>query len=69
MTNKYKYIVINTFSGGILGKVPITITVDEETLEEFKKVCEKMDIKVSTKINSLMKYWAQNNHKKAELVK
>lgn len=45
-----------------MGKVPITITVDEETLEEFKKLCEKMDIKVSTKLNSLMKEWAQNNH-------
>ncbi len=49
-----------------MGKVPITITVDAETLEEFKKLCEKMDIKVSTKLNSLMKGWAQNNHKKQD---
>lgn len=40
-----------------MGRVPITITIDEEVLEEFKKVCEKMDIKLSTKINSLMTEW------------
>ena len=44
-----------------MGRVPITVTVDEEVLEEFKKVCEKNDIKISTKINSLMKEWAMNN--------
>lgn len=52
-----------------MGKIPITITVDEDTLEEFKKLCEKMDIKVSTKVNSLMKEWVQNNHKKSELIR
>jgi len=46
-----------------MGRVPLTITVDEEVLEEFKKVCEKMDIKISTKINTLMKEWAINNKK------
>jgi antitoxin component of RelBE/YafQ-DinJ toxin-antitoxin module len=49
-----------------VGKVPITITVDEETLKAFKKLCEKMDIKVSTKVNSLMKEWALNNYKKQD---
>ncbi|MCD6092477.1 MAG: hypothetical protein J7J38_00460 [Candidatus Aenigmarchaeota archaeon] len=44
-----------------MGRVPITVTVDEEVLEEFKKVCEKNDIKISTKINSLMKEWVMNN--------
>ncbi|HDI73246.1 MAG TPA: hypothetical protein ENF58_03840 [Candidatus Altiarchaeales archaeon] len=42
-----------------MGRVPITVTVDEEVLEEFKKVCEKNDIKISTKINSLMKEWLE----------
>lgn len=40
-----------------MGRVPITVTIDEEVLEEFKKICEKMDIKLSTKINSLIKEW------------
>ena len=42
-----------------MGRVPITVTVAEEVLEEFKKVCEKNDIKISTKINSLMKEWLE----------
>lgn len=46
-----------------MAKIPITITVDKEVLEEFKKICEEMDIKVSTKINSLMKEWAKNNNR------
>ncbi len=44
-----------------MGKVPITVTVDEELFEKFKKLCESQDIKVSTKINTLMKKWANNN--------
>ncbi len=43
-----------------MGRVPITVTIDEEVLEEFKKTCEKMDMKISTKINSLMKEWVTN---------
>lgn len=44
-------------------KTPITVTVDKEVLEEFKKVCEGMDIKVSTKINTLMKEWVKTNNR------
>ena len=40
-----------------MGRIPITITIDEDVLEEFKKICKRMDIKLSTKINSLMKEW------------
>jgi antitoxin component of RelBE/YafQ-DinJ toxin-antitoxin module len=47
-----------------VGKVPVTITVDEELLEKFKKLCESQDIKVSTKINTLMREWANNNSKR-----
>jgi len=47
-----------------MGKIPITVTVDEEVFEEFKKLCEENDIKVSTKVNSLMKEWINNNNKK-----
>lgn len=46
-----------------MGKVPVTITVDEKLFEEFKRVCEKNDIKVSTKINTLIKEWVDNNKK------
>ncbi len=46
-----------------MSKIPITVTVDEEVFEEFKKLCEKNDIKVSTKVNSLMKEWINSNNK------
>jgi len=44
-------------------KVPLNITVDKDVLETFKKICEKNDIKVSTKINTLMKEWIEKNRK------
>jgi len=44
-------------------KVPLTITVDEDLLNEFKRVCEEMDIKMSTKINTLIKEWLSENKK------
>lgn len=44
-------------------KVPITITVDEEILSNFKEVCENNDVKISTKINTLMKEWITENNK------
>ena len=44
-------------------KIPITITVDEEILNNFKEVCENKDVKISTKINTLMKEWIQENNK------
>ena len=44
-------------------KVPLNITVDKEVLEEFKELCENNDIKVSTKINTLMKEWIEDNKK------
>ena len=47
-----------------MGKIHITVTVDEEIFWEFKKLCEENDIKVSTKVNSLMKEWVNNNNKK-----
>lgn len=43
-------------------KIPITITVDSEIFERFKKLCERNDIKVSTKINTLIKEWLENNN-------
>ena len=44
-------------------KVALTITVDEEILNNFKEICENNDIKISTKINSLMKEWIGRNNK------
>ena len=40
-------------------KVPLNITVDKEILEKFKALCENKDIKISTKINTLMKDWLE----------
>lgn len=45
-------------------KVPVNITVDKEVLDKFKKLCESNDMKVSTKINSLMKEWLDNKERK-----
>ncbi|HNZ61296.1 MAG TPA: hypothetical protein PKH48_07700 [Methanofastidiosum sp.] len=44
-------------------KIPLNITVDKDVLDTFKKICEKNDIKVSTKINTLMKEWIEKNRK------
>ncbi len=46
-----------------MAKIPFTITVDENLLQEFREVCENNDIKMSTKINTLMKDWLEENHK------
>ncbi|MEK6862923.1 MAG: hypothetical protein AABW57_02045 [Nanoarchaeota archaeon] len=42
-------------------KIPLTITVDKDLLEKFKKSCKERDIKTSTKINTLMKEWCNEN--------
>jgi len=47
-----------------MAKVPINITVDKEILEKFKDLCENNDIKIPTKINTLMKEWINNNENK-----
>ncbi|MCL4480992.1 MAG: hypothetical protein M1113_05870 [Candidatus Thermoplasmatota archaeon] len=44
-----------------LGKVALNITVDKDVLTNFKKLCNDRDIKVSTKINSLMRQWVEEN--------
>ena len=44
-------------------KIPLNITVDKEVLDKFKVLCEHNDMKVSTKVNTLMKEWAENNGK------
>ena len=44
-------------------KIPLNITVDKEILEKFKEMCENNDMKISTKINTLMKDWIENNKK------
>lgn len=44
-------------------KIPLNITVDKDVLEKFKELCENNDIKISTKVNTLMKDWIENNKK------
>ena len=44
-------------------KVPITITVDEDILNSFREICENNDIKMSTKINTLIRDWTETNNK------
>ena len=47
-------------------KVSLNITVDLEVLEKFRSICNKNDIKVSTKINTLMKEWINRNNEGRE---
>ena len=42
-------------------KKRVTITLDINLFNEFKRVCSKKDLKVSTKINSLIKEWLNKN--------
>ena len=44
-----------------MSKVVLNITVDEGVLLDFKRLCKEKDIKVSTKINSLMRHWIKEN--------
>ena len=55
----YNYTLIRTVLK--LSKVALHITVDEEVLSDFKRLCNDKDIKVSTKINSLMRHWVEEN--------
>ena len=43
-------------------KILVTITVDSDIFEKFKKICERNDVKVSTKINTLIKEWLRKNN-------
>lgn len=47
-------------------KVSLNITVDLEVLEKFRSICNKNDIKISTKINTLMKEWINRNNEGRE---
>ena len=38
-------------------KVPLNITVDHDILKKFKELCQRNDTKISTKINTLMREW------------
>lgn len=40
-----------------MNKVSLNITVDKDVMERFRKACQDKDIKVSTKINTLMREW------------
>jgi len=47
----------------MIRKRRITLTIDINTYEKFKEVCKNEDIKMSTKINTLINKWlaVQNN--------
>ena len=57
------FIKRNDHCGVKMPKVPLNITVDKNILEKFRELCENNDIKVSTKINTLMREWIENNKK------
>lgn len=57
------YLYLELIMGVKMSKVPLNITVDKEILEKFKDLCENNDMKVSTKINTLMKEWIEENGK------
>ncbi|MGC8656382.1 MAG: hypothetical protein ACP5RS_03425 [Thermoplasmata archaeon] len=44
-------------------KKKITITVDADLFDKFKEACISNDLKVSTKINSLIREWLIVNKK------
>ncbi|MGC8558856.1 MAG: plasmid partition protein ParG [Nitrososphaeria archaeon] len=44
-------------------KKKVTITVDTDLFARFKEACMNNDLKVSTKINSLIREWLNNNKK------
>ncbi|MGE9810852.1 hypothetical protein ACLIKE_05855, partial [Ferroplasma acidiphilum] len=49
----------------MIRKRRITLTIDINTYEKFKEVCKNQDIKMSTKINTLITKWlaVQENEK------
>jgi len=46
-----------------MAKVPLNITVDKELLDKFREMCKKLDIKISTKVNTMIKEWVERNGK------
>ncbi len=44
-------------------KATLNVTVDKEVLHKFKRWCESNDTKVSTKVNTLMRRWIEDNCK------
>ncbi len=44
-------------------KKKVTITVDTDLFARFKEACMNNDLKVSTKINSLIREWLNSNKK------
>jgi len=46
-----------------MAKATLNITVDKEILHRFKRWCVNNDAKISTKVNSLMRKWLDDNCK------
>ena len=49
-----------------MGKQKITMTIDEETFLEFKKICKENAMKVSSKVELMMKEFSKNNNAQKE---
>ncbi len=52
------------YSGYMRAKKKITITLDADLFEKFKEACVGKDLKVSTKINGLIREWLNGNNEK-----
>ncbi len=44
-------------------KATLNVTVDKDVLHRFKHWCESNDTKISTKVNTLMRRWLDENCK------
>ena len=44
-------------------KATLNITVDKDVLQKFKHWCKSNDTKISTKVNTLMRRWLDDNCK------
>ena len=45
-------------------KTLLTITIDEELLKKFRNICKKKGYKVSTKIETLVRDFLEEEHEK-----
>ncbi len=46
-----------------MAKTNLNITVDKEILHKFRRWCQSNDTKISTKVNTLMRKWLDENCK------
>lgn len=44
-------------------KTRLIVTVDKDILSKFKDICKSKDIKISTKINTLIREWIEKEER------